>query len=171
MWRNISVLVASGLVVAGCARETPVPAPTPVPPPISRPAVPATPAPAPAPAPTLALSTATSIDSYKREFAQRVLDGNSARTFSGRLPPELYGVVVLKIVLDRAGNPTAVQPMRVPSHAPELGPVAISSVRQAAPYVRPSSNLLRGASSLEFVETWLFGQDGRFQIRSLAGPQ
>ena len=43
-----------------------------------------------------------------------MLDGNAARTFTGQLPPELYGVVVLKVVLDRNGQPTSVQPMRVP---------------------------------------------------------
>lgn len=160
-------------LIAACTRETSTPSP---PPPPSKPSPPVTTSPAPTPAPAapptqLAMSTATTLDGYKREFAQRVLDSNSARTFSGRLPPELYGVVVLRIVLDRNGQPTSVQTMRVPSHAPELGPVAIASVRQAAPYLRPANALLGGKGSLELVETWLFRQDGNFQIRTLARPQ
>jgi protein TonB len=43
---------------------------------------------------------------------------------------------------------------------------ALESVHRAAPFDAPSSQLLRGGS-VHFLETFLFRDDGRFQIRSL----
>ena len=40
-------------------------------------------------------------------------------------------------------------------------------VRQAAPYPKPPARLLRGGR-LELSETWLFQDDGRFQLRTRA---
>ena len=44
---------------------------------------------------------------------------------------------------------------------------ALDSARQGAPYPKPPARLLRGGR-LELSETWLFQDDGRFQLRTRA---
>jgi protein TonB len=43
-------------------------------------------------------------------------------------------------------------------------------VRAAAPFPAPPTSLLR-RGTLEIAETWLFRDDGKFQVRSLAEVQ
>ncbi len=100
-----------------------------------------------------------------------MLEANSRQTFSGRLPVFLHGVVVLRVEIDRDGMPANILTMRVPEHAPELGPQAVAAVHRGAPYPRPSAALLAGAGSMHVIETWLFRDDGHFQVRTFAGPQ
>ena len=40
-------------------------------------------------------------------------------------------------------------------------------VRNAGPFSAPGPGVLRSAGSVRFLETFLFRDDGRFQIRSL----
>jgi periplasmic protein TonB len=48
--------------------------------------------------------------------------------------------------------------------------VALSAVKSAAPFPKPESHLLR-KGQVEISESWLFNNDGRFQLRSLAEAQ
>jgi protein TonB len=56
------------------------------------------------------------------------------------------------------------------SRHPAQEKVAIASVRAAAPLPPPPGALLR-RGTLEIAETWLFRDDGKFQVRSLAEAQ
>ena len=47
---------------------------------------------------------------------------------------------------------------------------ALSTLRRSAPCPKPSPHLLRNGR-LEMHESWLFNNDGRFQLRSLALAQ
>jgi protein TonB len=47
---------------------------------------------------------------------------------------------------------------------------AIQSVRAAAPLPIPAAGLLRRGAA-DITETWLFRDDGRFQVRTLAQVQ
>jgi protein TonB len=110
----------------------------------------------------------TPLDAYKRELAQRILDANATHTFAGR-PPEILGaVVVLQLTIDRNGKVTGLKTLR--SRHPPQEKVAHSSVRAAAPFPAPPTSLLR-RGTLEIAETWLFRDDGKFQVRSLAEVQ
>ena len=102
-------------------------------------------------------------------MAQRIYaaSGDISR---GRPQDLLRAVIVLSIVLDRNGQPSRVSIQRTPGDA-EAEQRAIQSVQSGAPYPRPSRAVLRGASGVEFFETWLFNDDGRFQLRSLAQTQ
>jgi protein TonB len=42
---------------------------------------------------------------------------------------------------------------------------------RAAPYPRPAVSVALGKSRIALTETWLFDNEGRFQLRSLALPQ
>ncbi len=110
----------------------------------------------------------TPLDAYKRELAQRILAANAAQTFEGKPPDILYAVVVLQFTVDRAGKVTALKTLR--SRHPPQERLALASVRAAAPFPAPPASLLR-RGTLEVAETWLFRDDGRFQIRSLAEAQ
>jgi protein TonB len=110
----------------------------------------------------------TPLDAYKRELAQRILAANAAQTFDGKPPDILHAVVVLQLTLDRNGKLTTLKTLR--SRHPPQERVALASVRAAAPLPAPPASLLR-RGSLEIAETWLFRDDGKFQIRSLAEAQ
>lgn len=151
------------LGLAGCAQRRPAPEPAP---PASAP--PPTPA-ATAPGPVVAMSTASSIDAYKNEVALRI-HAASPDISTGRPQDLLRAVIVLNVIMDRNGQPTRITIQRTPGDA-EAEQRAIRSVQRAAPFPRPSNAILRGRSGVEFSETWLFNDDGRFQLRTLAQGQ
>lgn len=160
-------ILLAALLVAACGAPT-SPAP-------EKPAAPP-PAPAVAPAPPAAPQAAvpklppprTPLDAYKLDVAQRILSANAAHTFEGRPPEILQAVVVLQFTIERSGTLTGLKTLR--SRHPAQEKVALASVRAAAPFPAPPVALLR-SSRVEVAETWLFRDDGKFQIRSLAEPQ
>jgi periplasmic protein TonB len=151
------------LLVAACGAPTP-PAPEK---PAAPPPAPVAPAPPQAAIPTLP-PPRTPLDAYKRDVAQRILSANATQTFEGRPPEILQAVVVLQFTIERSGTLTGLKTLR--SRHPPQEKVALASVRAAAPFPAPPAALLR-SSRVEVAETWLFRDDGKFQIRSLAEPQ
>jgi protein TonB len=157
-----AVLLAA-LLLAACGAPTP-PAPEK---PAAPPPAPVAPAPPQAAIPKLP-PPRTPLDAYKRDVAQRILSANAAQTFEGRPPEILQAVVVLQFTIERSGTLTGLKTLR--SRHPPQEKVALASVRAAAPFPAPPAALLR-SSRVEVAETWLFRDDGKFQIRSLAEPQ
>ena len=127
------------------------------------------PAPEPAPVPPLASSNARTLDEYKAEVAHAILHANASSTFIGKLPEILKSVVVLQITIDRNGFPFQVRMFRSNGYQ-DLEARAIQSVRAAA-LPKPTGSVTGGSGTVTFTETWLFRDDGKFQIRTLAGPQ
>jgi protein TonB len=162
--RALAVALCAAALAAGCGAP---PSPPPEPP-----APPAQPEPAPPPPPQAAAPKLpppkTPLDAYKREVAQRILDVNAAGTFDGPPPHLLRAVVVLQITIDGKGKVTQLRTLRTRDGA--MAKVATDSVRTAAPLPAPPAALLR-RGNLEFAETWLFRDDGKFQVRSLAEGQ
>jgi TonB family protein len=158
-------VVAVALAIAACAQrrpETPPSQPEIVPSGADTKAAAALPAPVPKAARTLA--------EYKTLVAQRIASA-SAETFADPLPEVLRSIVVLDIRIDRNGVPQQVS-VRRSNGIRSLEERAQESVRRAAPFDPPSSQVLRGGRSVEFLETFLFRDDGRFRIRSLVeAPQ
>ena len=114
-------------------------------------------------------SSARSMEGYKRDAARHVYFHNGPRLYEGAPPPLLKSVVVLTIKVDANGAPTHVSVMRSNGFR-ELDRLAVQSVHDAAPLPIPQ-RVLQKRGITEFVETWLFRSDGRFQIRSLAEAQ
>jgi len=114
-------------------------------------------------------SVAFSIDGYKRDVAQHIYRHCPELLFNGPPPPTLRSVVVLALNIDASGRPNTVGLLRSNGFT-DLEGVAISSVRRASP-LPPPPRLIARAGHVEFVETWLFRSDGKFQIRSLADVQ
>lgn len=115
------------------------------------------------------MSNASTLDEYKAEVAHAILHANAASTFIGKLPEILKSVVVLQITIDRNGFPFQVRMFRSNGYQ-DLEARAMQSVRAAA-LPRPTGSVTGGSGSVTFTETWLFREDGKFQIRTLAGPQ
>jgi periplasmic protein TonB len=110
-------------------------------------------------------AAAASVDGYKREAAARIAQA-SPESIADTLPEMLKSIVVLNVAIDRKGNLTHLSVRRSNGHT-ELEKRAMDSVRRGAPFSPPGALIRRGQPSLRYLETFLFREDGRFQIRSL----
>jgi protein TonB len=160
--RRAAALAA--ILLAACGAPTPPPeAPSVAPaPPAASPAVPPQAGPA-KPEPPL-----SPLDRYKRAVAHAILQANAPSTFEGVPPHFLRAVIVLQLTIDSRGAVVGVKTLRTRDTA--LAAAAAKSVRTAAPLPAPPRELLRGGR-LELAETWLYRDDGKFQVRSVAAPQ
>ena len=153
------VSAACALVLSGCGwwskPVTPSSQPEVLPPgPVAKPSTPSRPMP-----------RATTLDAYKIEVAKRIAT-SSPDLFADPLPEVLKSIVVLDISIGRDGALQQVS-LRRSNGFKALEQRAEASVRNAGPFSVPGPDVLRGAGSVRFLETFLFRDDGRFQIRSL----
>ncbi|MGE5623175.1 MAG: energy transducer TonB [Bacillota bacterium] len=114
-------------------------------------------------------SGALTLEAYKRDIAQRIARNNAAKVYDGRPQALLRSVVVLKYVVDAQGNLVKSEILRS-NRDRETEATALASLRNSAPFPQPAAHLLRHGR-LELAETWLFNNDGRFQLRTIAEPQ
>ena len=108
-------------------------------------------------------------ESYKREVACRIHSRNGGHLYEGAPPPVLRSIVVLSVRIDAAGRPVRIGVVRS-NGIRALERLAIQSVRAAAPLPAPAARMLKRGST-DLIETWLFRDDGRFQVRTLAMVQ
>ena len=120
-------------ILCGCAAPPP---PTPV---EERSTIAVARAPMAAPAPP----ASPTLDAYKAQVARHILERNTERTFSGRLPPMLPAIVVLNITVDRDGHLTDVRVQR--SRDPDASRVALASMLRSGPLPRPPDCLRTAA--------------------------
>ncbi len=106
---------------------------------------------------------------YKHDVAQRISQANSSRVYSGRPQALLRSVVVVRYQVDRDGELIRSDIQRS-NRDPETEAIALASLKYAAPFPKPASHLLQHGR-VEISESWLFNNDGRFQLRSVAQPQ
>lgn len=109
------------------------------------------------------------LDAYKAEVAQHVMRQNAHQTFSGRLPPLLPAIVVLNITVRDDGELEDVEVQRARND--NAARVAVASMRRSGRLPKPANLLAGNMRKLTFSETFLFDDQYRFQLRSLAGPQ
>lgn len=114
-------------------------------------------------------SNAVNVDAYKRELALRISELNSNKVYTGRPQALLRSVVVLRYAVDARGNLVRSEIMRS-NRDRETESTALATLRNSAPFPKPAAHLLR-RGQLELAETWLFNNDGRFQLRTIAQPQ
>lgn len=182
MVRRIVLVLSTWLLLVSCTTQmtrTPMGRQTPaVPPQAAQPSAPGVPATTSAartepvsPAAPLAAerSNASSRDGYRKDFAEHIYRANAQHLYTGRPPPLLKSVIVLNLRVDAGGNPTHIS-IRRSNGVKALEALAMQSVRNAAPLPIPS-RLAQSGGGVEFLETWLFRNDGRFQLHTLAEPQ
>jgi protein TonB len=162
---RLAAAALAALVLAACGAPTP-PSPPAEPPAPQQPAAPALPAPQAA-TPKLE-PVLTPLDRYKRAVAQAILQANAPSTYDGVPPHMLRAVIVLQLTVDGKGAVTGIKTLR--SRNNELAAAATKSVRATRQLPAPPRELLK-AGRLEFAETWLFRDDGKFQVRSVAEAQ
>ena len=114
-------------------------------------------------------AAAANYDAYKRVLAVHISQANSVHVYSGRPQALLRSVVVLKYAVDARGNLVRSDIMRSNKDA-ETEATALSTLRKSAPFPQPAPHLLR-RGQIDIIETWLFNNDGRFQLRTVAQPQ
>ena len=162
---TISVsLGLAALLLAACQKAPPraPPAPELQPPPHAS-------TPRPAEAAAQHAEPLGSIDDYKMLVAAQIMHTNPALIFSGRLPPMLPAIVVVTISVDQDGALRHVVVQR--SRDSEASKVALAAVEHGVPYPKPQHLLRHGHKTLDFSETFLFGDEYHFKLRTLAGPQ
>src|SRR2546428_12480250 len=155
-------LMAAGALLSGCA-GTPTDS--------GRPSTGATSATRP---PVSGASTGTSssafrFESYKTELAQHISNSNASKVYPGRPQALLRAVIVLKYFVDADGRLLHTEIVRS-NHDRAAESTALASLKSATPFPKPRSHLL-SQGKVEISETWLFNDDGRFQLRSVAQQQ
>ena len=105
------------------------------------------------------------LEGYKKEIAQHVAHSSPA-LFHEPLPKVLKSIVIVDVTIGHDGRLSHVAIQRSNGFK-HLELVAMNSVRQAAPFPAPERRIQRRDGSVNFLETFLFRDDGRFQIRSL----
>ncbi|HJV72784.1 MAG TPA: hypothetical protein VJ654_01055 [Noviherbaspirillum sp.] len=114
-------------------------------------------------------SNANTLDGYKRDLAMRISQMNSNKVYSGRPQALLRSVVVLRYAVDEHGQLVRSEIMRS-NRDRETEKIALATLQNSAPFPKPASHLVRNGR-LDISETWLFNNDGRFQLRTIAEPQ
>lgn len=156
---NRVALGLAGLMLAACQHN-----------PLRLPAlITARPAPPPEAAPPQS-ALPGNLDDYKVLVAGQILAANPDIIFSGQLPPMLPAIVVVDLSVDQEGALTRAEVHR--SRDADASNVALAALRRVErPFPKPRHLLPRGASTLDFSETFLFNDNYHFQLRTLAGPQ
>ncbi len=116
-----------------------------------------------------ATSTATTLDDYKRGLAQRIASVNSTDVYVGRPQALLRAVIVVKYFVGTDGQLLRADILRT-NRDRKAEATALATLRRAAPFPKPDSRLVR-RGEVEISESWLFNNDGRFQLRSIAEQQ
>lgn len=114
-------------------------------------------------------STARSLSAYKVDLAQRISETDSTHVYVGQPQALLRAVVVVKFTVDAYGKLLRSDIVRG-NRDSGTESTALASLRKTAPFPKPSSALLRNGR-VEITETYLFNNDGRYQIRSIAQAQ
>lgn len=113
---------------------------------------------------------AESIDQVRRGFAQMVYE-DAAPDINREAPqPLLRAVVVLRVRLDAQDHWHA-DVMRENDVEPGLTRKAIASVEHLPRAMEMSATMAEQLHREGFVEVWLFQNDGRFALKTLALPQ
>lgn len=110
------------------------------------------------------------LESYKVSLAKYITRVDARMITPGRPQALLRSVVTLEYAVDRRGYLTGVRLFRDNGDR-AADATALMSLRRASPFPAPSRTLLDSSGHVHIVETWLFNNDGRFQLRSVAAAQ
>lgn len=158
----LALAIAALLAACATAPESPGAGATTADAATGTPASPAAPSPAVPPSPS-------PLDLYKQGAARHLVAKNKPRTFDTVPHHFLRSIVVLRIVVDARGVVRTVWVERGNGYV-KLEQVAMKAVRDSSPLPAPPPELMR-TGALEYSETFLFRNDNKFQVRSIALEQ
>ena len=160
-----------GMSCLGLAACTGVQSPVPPAPVSASPKVSASPptttpaqAPAPPKVPEVRQRPARDWDEFKQRAAERVVLANPGKSFSGALPDQLRSIPVLLVELNRDGSVRHVSVLRKPKFSPESQAMAMEAIRRAGPF----ESVAHLPQPWQYSETFLYNDDLKFQLRTLA---
>jgi len=118
----------------------------------------------------MAPAQAQSADQVKADFARAVYLNSAAQVHNDRPQPMLRAVVVLRIKLGD-NNEWQAEVFRDNPDQPEMTRAALQSVARLPVPVGLSPKARQLLRTEGLVEAWLFENDGRFALKTLAKPQ
>lgn len=104
---------------------------------------------------------------YRVDAARHLYSCYPMRVFRGKLPPLLYGVMMVETELDAGGNVVNISVVRKPA-ADEVTPWIQAMIKKAAPFPAPPK---MPGGTVTFTETFLVDKTGLFQTYSLTEGQ
>ncbi len=110
-------------------------------------------------------SEADSDAAYRADAARHLYASYPMRIYKGKLPPLLYGVMIVETEVDAQGQILDVRVRRPPA-APEVGPWVVSMIRKAAPFPPPAK-----LGKATYTDIWLVHKSGNFQLDTLTEGQ
>ena len=119
---------------------------------------------------SVAGARAESLEKVRHDFAQMVYEDAGPDINRDRPQPLLRAVVVLRVKLNELGHWTG-EVIRDNDEQPELTRKALASVAHLARTLEVSSTAAEQLHREGFLEVWLFQNDGRFALKTLALPQ
>jgi periplasmic protein TonB len=90
------------------------------------------------------------------------------RVYRGKLPPLLYGVMMVETEIDAQGNVVDVSVIRKPA-ADEISPWVIAMIKRASPFPAPAK--MGAGANVKFMETYFVDKSGLFQTHTLTEGQ
>ncbi|RYF40340.1 MAG: hypothetical protein EOO25_12825 [Comamonadaceae bacterium] len=105
-------------------------------------------------------------DEYKLRAARKIARdaAGAGETFAGALPEPLQSIPVLQVQLNRDGSVRHIAVLRTPKFVPGTVEMAKKAIRRAAPFEAVGAL----PPPWQFNETFLYNEDLKFQLRSLA---
>jgi hypothetical protein len=123
------------------------------------------------PAPTCKAPVASE-QALEREFridaSRHLYSCFPMRVYRGKLPPLLYGVMMVETELDGQGNVVEVNVIRRPA-ADEISPWVVAMIKKASPFPAPAKLAANG--NVKFMETYFVDKSGLFQTHTLTEGQ
>ena len=119
--------------------------------------------------PPAALNSNT-LDDYRAAVARRIVERNPTYILRGSPQAMLRSLVVVSFTVDRNGQIVKSSVYRT-NGDDDAEATALSTLRRAAPLPAPPGRLLNSAGQIDMFEDWLFNDNGKFQLRTLASPQ
>lgn len=113
---------------------------------------------------------AQSADEVKADFARAIYNHSAAQVHNDRPQPLLRAVVVLRVKLDEQ-NQWKAEVFRDNPDQPEMTRAALESVARLPGPVGMTPAALDLLHHDGLIEAWLFQNDGRFALKTLAKPQ
>jgi hypothetical protein len=104
---------------------------------------------------------------YRIDAARHLYSCFPMRVYRGKLPPLLYGVMMVETELDAGGNVLSINVVRKPA-ADEVAPWIIAMIKRGAPYPAPAKF---PGGVLKFTETFFVDKSGLFQTFTLTEGQ
>jgi periplasmic protein TonB len=112
----------------------------------------------------------TTLDQYRAAVAKHIVERNPTSVLHGSPQAMLRSLVVVSFTVNREGQVVKSSVYRT-NGDDDAESTALATLRRAAPLPPPPPRLLNSVGQIELFEDWLFNDNGKFQLRTLASPQ